>query len=131
MSATPCADCAPLFYDAGHGEDVGAYLDAAREALDRALAEAGEILPEAAAFTLVNDWLWERRPPGALAPRRRPIPARLRARVLERDEHACVECGTTSGLQIDHIIPVAKGGPTDEDNLRALCGPCNTRKGCV
>ena len=31
---------------------------------------------------------------------------------------------------VDHIVPIAEGGePFDEANLRAACGPCNSRLG--
>jgi 5-methylcytosine-specific restriction endonuclease McrA len=33
------------------------------------------------------------------------------------------------GLQIDHIIPVAKGGKSVSSNLRVLCNKCNASKG--
>ena len=32
------------------------------------------------------------------------------------------------GLQIDHIIPVAKGGKTVPSNLQVLCSKCNGAK---
>ena len=32
------------------------------------------------------------------------------------------------GLQIDHIIPIAKGGKTVVSNLRVLCSKCNASK---
>ena len=31
-------------------------------------------------------------------------------------------------LEIDHIIPIAKGGQTVEDNLQTLCWKCNRAK---
>lgn len=31
-------------------------------------------------------------------------------------------------LEIDHIIPVARGGETVEDNLQTLCWKCNRAK---
>jgi 5-methylcytosine-specific restriction endonuclease McrA len=31
-------------------------------------------------------------------------------------------------IEIDHIIPHAKGGPTRPDNLRLLCRKCNRKK---
>lgn len=30
---------------------------------------------------------------------------------------------------VDHIVPLARGGPDTEENLQLLCRPCNLRKG--
>lgn len=60
---------------------------------------------------------------------RPPIPYRLRTKVLRRDHWQCVYCGSKEELQIDHIIPVSRGGATVFANLETLCGPCNRRKG--
>lgn len=62
-------------------------------------------------------------------PVRRSIPARVRAEVLGRDEHRCRRCPATSGLTIDHIKPVSRGGTDDLTNLQTLCQPCNSSKG--
>ena len=32
-------------------------------------------------------------------------------------------------LEVDHVIPKAKGGQNDDKNLQLLCGNCNRRKG--
>ena len=32
--------------------------------------------------------------------------------------------------EVDHVIPVAKGGTDDPSNLVPACGPCNRAKGC-
>ena len=41
----------------------------------------------------------------------------------------CAHCGVTENLTIDHIIPLAKGGTNDLDNLQPLCKSCNSSKG--
>lgn len=57
---------------------------------------------------------------------------KLRYDILNRDGFKCVICGATRNdgakLQIDHIIPVSKGGQTTPDNLRTLCERCNMGK---
>lgn len=44
-----------------------------------------------------------------------------RSKVLARDHFACVQCGTRTELEVDHIVPVARGGSWDLDNLQTLC----------
>ena len=34
-------------------------------------------------------------------------------------------------IQIDHVIPVTKGGPSIESNLRVICSDCNLKKSDV
>lgn len=59
----------------------------------------------------------------------------LRKKMLERDGYTCKKCGASVQkepnllLEIDHIIPISKGGLTTEDNLQTLCWRCNRRKG--
>lgn len=62
---------------------------------------------------------------------RKPIPGHLRHKVFQRDGYRCVECGATNKettLEIDHIIPVSKGGTNDMSNLQTLCKACNRAK---
>ncbi|NLF43411.1 MAG: HNH endonuclease [Bacteroidales bacterium] len=60
---------------------------------------------------------------------------RLRNHIKERDRFACRQCGNSIAkepnllLEIDHIIPIAKGGLTEESNLQTLCWKCNRSKG--
>lgn len=54
--------------------------------------------------------------------------ARVRARVLARDDSTCAYCGREA-TTVDHIIAKANGGTDDESNLISACSPCNGRKG--
>ncbi len=59
----------------------------------------------------------------------RRISPPMRQEVLKRDGYRCVECGSTSYLEFDHIIPLARGGATSVKNLQVLCRQCNRKKG--
>jgi 5-methylcytosine-specific restriction endonuclease McrA len=55
-----------------------------------------------------------------------------RANIYARDNHVCQYCGdgfSTSELTFDHVIPVARGGRKDWENIVTCCIPCNRRKG--
>ncbi len=54
--------------------------------------------------------------------------AKHRPAVLERDGHACVYCGATGRLVVDHMVPVTRGGSGDPDNLAAACKSCSAGK---
>lgn len=41
----------------------------------------------------------------------------------------CAYCGATGDLQWDHLVPLAKGGPDDFNNLVRACAHCNASKG--
>jgi len=60
--------------------------------------------------------------------RRERIPDDVKSLVWERDEGQCVRCGAQDDLQFDHVIPVAKGGGVDAENIQILCGDCNRAK---
>ncbi len=62
------------------------------------------------------------------------IGARLRWKVLSKDNFRCVACGIDSQseiLHVDHIIPLSLGGETIESNLRTLCCKCNMGRGNI
>jgi hypothetical protein len=50
----------------------------------------------------------------------RTISAPLRT-ALEAMYHTCTVCDERHGLEIDHIVPFAEGGPTTKENLARLC----------
>lgn len=55
---------------------------------------------------------------------------KMRFAIYNRDGYRCRYCGRkTDDLEIDHIIPIAKGGKSTLDNLQTLCHRCNVKKG--
>jgi 5-methylcytosine-specific restriction endonuclease McrA len=51
----------------------------------------------------------------------------MRKAILKRDDHTCQYCGQP-GNQIDHIIPISKGGEDIETNMVVACSTCNASK---
>lgn len=60
--------------------------------------------------------------------------ATLRNWIKTRDGHTCQTCSLSLAaepnllLEVDHIIPVSKGGLSHPDNLQTLCWRCNRSK---
>lgn len=52
----------------------------------------------------------------------------VRDRILAKFGNKCCYCNSTENLEIDHIIPLSKGGKEDEINMQVLCRACNRRK---
>jgi len=62
---------------------------------------------------------------------RKPLSKRLRFDIFERDKFCCQYCGRMPPdvmLEVDHIIPVSKGGTNDSENMRTSCCDCNRGK---
>ena len=53
----------------------------------------------------------------------------VRRIVFERDWHACVYCGSRDDLQVDHAVPLSRGGSNGFENLITACERCNLSKG--
>ena len=56
------------------------------------------------------------------------VPAKVRREVVKRDQGKCQWpihdggiCGATVRLEIDHVVPRGKGGPSTVENCRILC----------
>lgn len=61
------------------------------------------------------------------------FPSDMRQEVIRRDGNSCRYCGADGDalgveLQMDHIHPWSKGGPTNVANAQLLCSPCNRMK---
>ena len=65
---------------------------------------------------------------------KRDVNLRLRFLVMKRDNFKCCACGASPAtdprvvLHVDHVVPWAKGGRTEMDNLQTLCANCNQGK---
>lgn len=60
-------------------------------------------------------------------PNRATIPPKVRAAVLARDRHRCTTlgCGSTSFLEVHHVVPRASGRSHRLENLVTLCHRCH------
>lgn len=71
----------------------------------------------------------------SIAGQRMLMTSSLREKIKKRDKYKCKHCGISIEqepnllLEIDHIVPLSKGGITSEDNLQTLCWRCNRKKG--
>jgi 5-methylcytosine-specific restriction endonuclease McrA len=55
-----------------------------------------------------------------------------RRNIFYRDRNRCQYCGKTfqqQELNLDHIVPISRGGTSCWENVVCACIPCNTRKG--
>lgn len=71
----------------------------------------------------------------SVAGQRALMTSSLREKIKIRDNYTCKKCRLSVAnernllLEIDHIIPLSKGGMTTEKNLQTLCWKCNRSKG--
>ena len=58
---------------------------------------------------------------------------KMRFSIYNRDNYRCRICGKncrySNDLEIDHIVPIARGGKSVYNNLQSLCRRCNKLKG--
>ncbi|GAA2597870.1 hypothetical protein GCM10010435_91530 [Winogradskya consettensis] len=86
---------------------------------------------DALSETLVEKIRWAK----SAAGQRALMTARLRGWIKDRDNNSCLKCGISVAaephllLEVDHIVPVSKGGLSEPDNLQTLCWRCNRTKG--
>lgn len=62
---------------------------------------------------------------------RRKLSDKKRFMVMERDGFRCRYCGAAADearLEVDHVVPVSKGGGDDMGNLVTACRECNSGK---
>lgn len=88
---------------------------------------------DALSETLAQKIRWAK----SAAGQRALMTSRLRGWIKDRDHHTCQnpDCGVSVAvepnllLEVDHIVPVSKGGLSEPENLQTLCWRCNRAKG--
>lgn len=63
--------------------------------------------------------------------RGRYIPFAMKLRIVRRDNYICQRCAKQlkeSELEFDHIIPISRGGSSEESNIQLTCFKCNRGK---
>lgn len=104
--------------------EINAYCQSWRKRSEFVLFQARQARPGRVSSSGVSE---------AFIQEQRSIAKSLRYNILERDGFACQICGRTAAdgvkLEVDHIIPVSKGGRSTPENLRTLCYDCNRGKG--
>ncbi|MDR2567460.1 MAG: HNH endonuclease [Bifidobacteriaceae bacterium] len=81
--------------------------------------------------TLADKIRWAK----SAAGQRALMTARLREQIKQRDRYTCLQCGVSLAaephllLEVDHIMPVSRGGLSTPENLQTLCWRCNRSKG--
>ena len=53
---------------------------------------------------------------------------RKRRIIVLAEEPVCRICRSRPATELDHIIPLRKGGTNHRENLQGLCGPCHRFK---
>lgn len=53
----------------------------------------------------------------------------VRAWVAYLLEQSCVYCGNSEPIEVDHVVPLSRGGTHSVENLAPACRPCNRAKG--
>jgi 5-methylcytosine-specific restriction endonuclease McrA len=96
----------------------------------RDLLRLREIYPYRDPSQIINDALCLMRKARDLPASR--VPKAIQRQIFARDGHQCTfvsddgrRCSERGRLQIDHILPVAKGGDDRPENLRLLCAAHN------
>lgn len=59
---------------------------------------------------------------------RQRLTNKAKENILIRDKFECQYCGSHEYLEIDHIIPLTKGGTNEDSNLITACHRCNHLK---
>lgn len=106
------------------------YVSAGGNSSQRASVTLNTPTIDALVETLSQKIRWRK----SAAGQRALMTSKLRNSIKARDNYACRYCSVSVAaqphllLEVDHIIPVSKGGMSTADNLQTLCWRCNRTK---
>jgi len=106
------------------------YVSAGGNSSQRSTVTLNTPTIDALVETLSQKIRWRR----SAAGQRALMTSKLRNSIKKRDNHTCRYCSVSLTaephllLEVDHVIPVSKGGLSTPDNLQTLCWRCNRTK---
>ncbi|MGY1915835.1 HNH endonuclease [Blastococcus sp. SYSU DS0973] len=106
------------------------YVSAGGNSSQRATVTFNAPVIDALVETLGQKIRWRR----SAAGQRALMTTRLRNDIKARDNYTCQRCAVSLAdephllLEVDHMIPVSKGGLSTPENLQTLCWRCNRSK---
>lgn len=106
------------------------YVSAGGNSSQRATVTLNTPTIDALIETLGRKIRWRK----SAAGQRALMTAKLRGSIKARDNHTCRYCAVSLAdephllLEVDHIVPVSRGGMSTPDNLQTLCWRCNRSK---
>ncbi|GBG39632.1 HNH endonuclease [Mycobacterium montefiorense] len=106
------------------------YVSAGGNSAQRTTVTLNTLTIDALVETLSQKIRWRK----SAAGQRALMTSKLRNSIKARDNHTCRYCSVSLAaephllLEVDHVIPVSKGGLSTPDNLQTLCWRCNRTK---
>ena len=58
-----------------------------------------------------------------------PVTAELQRIIAGLIAQSCAYCGSVDRIEVDHVVPLARGGKHEVENLAPACFACNRSKG--
>jgi 5-methylcytosine-specific restriction endonuclease McrA len=106
------------------------YISAGGNSSQRTTVTLDTPVIDALVETLSQKIRWRK----SAAGQRALMTSKLRNSIKARDKHTCQSCSVSLAaephllLEVDHIVPVSRGGLSAWDNLQTLCWRCNRTK---
>lgn len=133
-----CKECAKVYQQKWYTENRSEENERRRKKYDPKTEHERYLLREANVKTTKKEWRKANPEKVAAQSARRRAAGRATkndlnshqwADIKARFNYSCAYCGAKLPLEIDHVIPVSKGGGTTVNNVVPACRSCNASKG--